>query len=91
MNASFGNYLAGNIGDNSRVTYPGNAQTDTLGKDAWLNFPARVQTQAATSNPALMMPGSNLSAVAFSGTLAQDAGYDQGTPTGYSVGGTAAY
>lgn len=89
MNPSFGNYLSGNIGTNTRVNYPGIAQIDTTGQDAWLNFPARVMTQAATSNPMFLQTGSNLSAANFAGTLAKDAGLDPEVPTGATVGGLA--
>ncbi len=87
-NASFGNYLAGNIGENSRNNYPGLVATDSTGKDAWLNFPARVSTQAATSNPNFLQTGSNLSAVNFAAQqLAKDAGLDKKVLTGATVGG----
>lgn len=82
MNPEFGNYLPGAIAQNSRVTYPGLAAIDTLGKDAWINFPARVMTQAATANPTLMSPGSNLDAVNQNMSLAQRAGLDGNIATG---------
>ena len=90
MNPEFGNYLSGNIAENSRVTYPyepeysGRVAIDTQGKDAWINFPARVMTQAATSNPRLMDPGSNLDAVNrnLSLALAKKAGLDGNIATG---------
>jgi len=82
MNPNFGNNLSGNIAANSRVTYPGTAAVDTAGEDAWQNFPARVMTQAATSNPALMDPGSNLDAVNQNMSLAQRAGLDGNIATG---------
>jgi hypothetical protein len=87
-NPSFGNYLAGNIGENSRNNYPGLVSTDTAGKDAWLNFPARVSTQAATSNPNFLQTGSSLSAVNFAAEkLAKDAGIDPNVAAGATVGG----
>ena len=88
MLAEIGNDLSGNIAKNSRVTYPstpqysGTASIDTLGKDAWINFPARVMTQAATANPTLMDPGSNLDAVNQNMSLAQRAGLDGNIATG---------
>mgnify|MGYP006269292437 CR=1 FL=1 len=82
MNPEFGNYIPGAIAANSRVTYPGIAQIDTQGKDAWIGFPARVMTQAATSNPTLMSPGSNLDAVNQNLSLAQRAGLDGNIATG---------
>lgn len=105
MNPSFGNDLQGNLGQNSAsqgmdglntdfmptITYPGNASVDTNGEDAWLNFPARVQTQSAT-DPLFTQTGSNLSAAQpFADAVAQNAGIDASVPTGSSVGGTAAY
>ena len=86
-NPSFGNYLSGNLDQNSRVNYPGTAAVDTNGEDAWMNFPARVQTQAATSNPALMQPGSNLDAVSPEVmSLTQSAGLHAGLVTGNPQG-----
>ena len=88
MNPEFGNYLSGNIAENSRVTYPyepeysGRVAIDTQGKDAWINFPARVMTQAATSNPRLMDPGSNLEAVNQNWSIAQRAGLAGNIATG---------
>lgn len=82
MNPEFGNYLTGNLAENSRVNYPGTAAINTAGEDAWIGFPARVMTQAATSNPALMDPGSNLDAVNQNFSLAQRAGLDGNIATG---------
>jgi hypothetical protein len=105
MNPSFGNDLYGNMRSNSantgldglntdfmpKITYPGNASVNTLGEEAWLNFPIRVQTQSAT-DPLYTQTGSNLSgAQPFASALARDAGIDVDVPTGSSVGGTAAY
>jgi hypothetical protein len=88
MNPEFGNYLTGNIAENSRVTYPnepeysGASSIDTQGEDAWIGFPARVMTQEATANPTLMDPGSNLDAVNRNFSLAQKAGLDGNIATG---------
>lgn len=105
MNPSFGNDLQGNLPANSAlqgmdglnkdfmptIAYPGTASVDTNGEDAWLSFPARVQTQSAT-DPLFTQTGSNLSAAQpFADAVAQDAGMDASVPTGSSVGGTAAY
>ena len=62
--------------------YSGRVAIDTQGKDAWINFPARVMTQAATSNPRLMDPGSNLDAVNLNYSLAQRAGLAGNIATG---------
>jgi hypothetical protein len=87
-NPSFGNYLSGTIGTNTRNNYPGLVSTDDNGKDAWLNFPARVSTQAATANPMFLQTGSNLSAVNFAAQqLAKDAGVEPNVATGATVGG----
>lgn len=86
MNPEFGNDLVGNLWANSRVTYPGVAQIDTAGEDAWLNFPIRVQSQQATSNPQVMSPGMNLSNM-FSDALAQKAGVNDSVPAGDTSGG----
>jgi hypothetical protein len=64
------------------VNYSGDASIDTQGKDAWIGFPARVMTQAATSLPALMDPGSNLDAVNHNFSLAQAAGLAGNIATG---------
>ena len=82
MNPEFGNYIPGAIAANSRVTYPGVAQINTQGEDAWMAFPARVMTQAATSNPALTSTGSNLDAAYSNLSLAQAAGLDGNIATG---------
>jgi hypothetical protein len=105
MNPSFGNDLYGSMRSNSAntgldglnkdfmpsITYPGYASVNTLGEDAWLNFPVRVQTQSAI-DPRFTQTGSNLSAAQpFASSIARDAGMDTSVPTGSSVGGTAAY
>lgn len=105
MNPSFGNDLYGNAASNSanrgldglntdfmpRISYPGYASINTLGEEAWLNFPVRVQTQSAT-DPKFTQTGSNLSAAqSFSSLLARKAGMDPTVPTGPSVGGTTGY
>ena len=64
------------------VNYSGDASINTNGEDAWLGFPGRVMTQAATSLPALMDPGSNLDAVNQNLSLAQKAGLDGNIATG---------
>jgi hypothetical protein len=87
-NPTFGNYPSGNIGANSRNNYPGIVATDSTGKDAWLNMPGRVSTQAATANPMFLQTGSNLSAVNFAAQqLAKDAGVDPNVAAGATVGG----
>ena len=82
MNPEFGNDIPGAIAANSRVTYPGISSIDTLGKDAWIGFPARVSTMQATSNPSVLMPGSNLQAANLNLSLAQKAGLAGNIATG---------
>lgn len=71
-NPRFGNDIPGALWANSRVTFPGIAAIDTNGKDAWIGFPARVGTRQATSNPSVLMPGSNLDAANRNWSMAQN-------------------
>jgi len=81
-NPRFGNDIPGALWANSRVTFPGVSQMDSTGKDAWINFPARVGTRQATSNPSVLMPGSNLEAANPNWSLAQRAGLVANIATG---------
>lgn len=83
---SYGQYVDGNIGEVSGTTYGGQG----LGW-YWEGYPSVIGGRTEY-DPRALQPGSNLSAVQQSSdTLATKAGYDESTPTGSSVGGTAPY
>jgi hypothetical protein len=87
----FGQYLDGNLGKVSGATTYGGE-----GKGySWTQMPA-VIGGLAEIDPNSLLPGSDMSAVLAntqfnSDNLAMKAGMDDATPTGASVGGTAAY
>ena len=87
----FGNTLEGNAGLTSGTTYGGQG----LG-NYWQMYPSIIGGLTDYNYQALQ-PGSNLSALQYSSpdqdsdVVAMRAGMDDGTVTGASVGGTAAY
>ena len=83
---SYGQYDRSNLAETSGTTYGGQG----LGW-FWQGYPSVIGGMTEY-NPDALQPGSNLSAVQLgSSTTAADAGMTDGTPTGESVGGTAAY
>jgi hypothetical protein len=83
---SKGQYDRSNLAETSGTTYGGQG----LGW-FWQGYP-NIIGGITEYNPQATMPGSNLSAVQLGAdTLALKAGISDGTNTGASVGGTAAY
>jgi hypothetical protein len=88
---TFGQFDDSNIGQVSGATTYGGEGKGYF----WTGMPA-VIGGLAEIDPDNLLPGSNMSAVLAntqfnSDTLATKAGMDDATPTGASVGGTAAY